>query len=150
MSKSLSIAAGDLSVTQRHYDTVSGKDKLIQDLRCWLIERVNTDPATPDFGSRFETDEYIGQDYTDIIAAQARIDVQDILVRYQQSQLAKLQDETITYNGLNTFDEGEVIESIDSIQSTFSGTTLLIRVTLTTMAGEQVKVDVPLDSYSYG
>lgn len=122
----------------------------MQDLRCWLIERVSTDPATPDFGSRFETDEYIGQVYTDIMAAEARADVQDLLQRYQSAQLEKLKQETISYNGLNTLSEGEVIESIDSIQSTFSNTTLVIRVTLTTMTGEQVKIDVPLDMYTYG
>jgi hypothetical protein len=54
MSKSLSIASGDLSVTGRHYDTVSGKDKLMQDLRCALIEQIGDDPATPNFGSQFE------------------------------------------------------------------------------------------------
>ena len=150
MSKSFSIVTGDLSVTGRHYDTVSGKDKLIQDLRCLLIERVETDPATPDFGSRFETEDYIGQAYTEILASEARADVQALIQRYQQAQLEKLKQETITYGGRNTFNEGEVIETIDSIQSTFSGTTLLIRVTLTTMAGDTIKIDVPLDTYTYG
>lgn len=150
MSKSLAITTGDLSVTGRHYDTVKGRDKLIQDLRCWLIERVGTDPATPDFGSQFETGAYIGQVYSEIVATEARADIQELLQRYQLGQLEKLKRETIAYNGRNTFDEGELIETIDSIQSTFAGTTLIIRVTLTTMANQQVKIDVPIDTYSYG
>lgn len=150
MSKSLAITTGDLSITGRHYDTVSGKDKLIQDLRCALIEEVGTDPATPDFGSRFETDDYLGQAYTEILAEEARQDVMTILQSYQAAQLAKLQDETIAYNGLNTFSEGEVIETIDSIDSIFSGDTLIIRVTITTIAQEQIKIDVPVDNFTYG
>jgi phage baseplate assembly protein W len=150
MSKSLSIKTGDLSVTGRHYDTVSGKDKLIQDLRCLMIERVGNDPATPDFGSQFDTDTYIGQVYTDVLAAEARQEVQDLLEGYQAAQLQKIKDETIAYNGLNTFSDGEVIQSIDSIASVTTGTSLLIRVILTTMSSEQIKIDVPLDTFTYG
>lgn len=122
----------------------------MQDLRCMLIERVGTDPATPDFGSQFETGEYIGQVYSDILAAEARLSIQDLLERYQAAQLEKIKQETIAYNGLNTLSNSEVIETIDSIVSTFTGTTLLIRVTITTMADEQIKIDVPLDLYNYG
>ena len=150
MSKSLSITTGDLSVTGRHYDTVSGKDKLIQDLRCALIEQVGDDPATPEFGSRFETDDYLGQVYSDELAQEAQIDVITILQEYQAAQLAKIQQEVITYNGLNTLSEGEVIETIDSVDSIFSGDTLIIRVQLTTIGGDQIKIDVPVDTFNYG
>ena len=47
-------------------------------------------------------------------------------------------------------EEGEVIETIDSIESAFSVDTLIIRVTLTTLSGEQIRIDVPLDTYTYG
>jgi phage baseplate assembly protein W len=150
MSKSLSIASGDLSVTGRHYDTVSGKDKLMQDLRCALIEQVGDDPATPNFGSQFESDTYLGQNYTEMLAEEARVEVMSILQNYQVAQLTKIQTETITYNGKNTLSEGEVIDSIDSVDSVFSGDTLVIRVQLTTIAGDQVKIDVPVDTFSYG
>jgi hypothetical protein len=122
----------------------------MQDLRCALIEQVGTDPATPDFGSRFETDDYLGQVFTDVLAEEARTDVMSILQTYQANQLARIQDETIAYNGLNTMDEGEVIESIDAIDSLFSGDTLIIRVTITTLAKEQIKIDVPVDMFTYG
>lgn len=150
MSKSLSIATGDLSVTGRHYDTVTGKDKLIQDLRCALIEQVGTDPATPEFGSQFETDDYLGQVFSETLADQARIDVMTIIQSYQQAQLTKIQQETVQYNGKNTFDADEVIETIDSIDSVFSGDTLVIRVLLTTIGGTEVKIDVPVDPYTFG
>ena len=150
MSKSLSIAAGDLTVTGRHYDTVRGKDKLMQDLKCLMIEREGTDAATPEFGSQFETDTYIGNFYTDILAEEAKADVQQLLEDYQAAQLEKIKEETIAYNGLNTMEEGEVIETIDSIESAFSVDTLIIRVTLTTLSGEQIRIDVPLDTYTYG
>jgi phage baseplate assembly protein W len=150
MSKSLSIASGDLSVTGRHYDTVTGKDKLMQDLRCALIEQIGDDPATPNFGSNFETDDYLGQVYTEALADQARSEVMSILQTYQANQLQKIQTEVITYNGINTLSAGEVIESIDSVDSTFSGDTLVIRVQLTTIDGSQVKIDVPVDTFTYG
>lgn len=150
MSKSLSIAAGDLTVTGRHYDTVTGVDKLKQDLKCLMIERVGTDPATPDFGSQFETDAYIGNVYSEILAAEARADVQELLQSYQSAQLEKIKQETIAYNGLNTLSADEVIQNIDSIDSVFSVDTLVIRVTLTTLANTQIKIDVPVDTFSYG
>jgi len=150
MSKSLSIALGDLNVTGRHYDTVRGKDKLMQDLRCLLIEQVGTDPATPGWGSALDTDSYVGAVYSDALAAEARMDIMALLQGYQAAQLEKLKQETIQYDGLNTFEEGEVIESIDEITTLQVGTTLLVRINLTTVAGDQIRIDVPVDTFSYG
>ena len=84
----------------------------MQDLKCLLIERVGTDPATPDFGSQFETDTYIGSVYTEILAAEARAEVLELLQGYQAAQLEKIKEETIAYNGLNTLEAGEVIENM--------------------------------------
>lgn len=122
----------------------------MQDLRCLLIERLGTDAATPTFGSDFETDTYIGQVYTESLADEAKADIMGLLQSYQANQLERLKEETIAYNGLNTLEEGEVIESIDAIQHAFTGDTILIRVTLSTVAGDQIKIDVPVDSFTYG
>jgi hypothetical protein len=55
MSYSLRVEGGDLVVgNKRALEVVTGKEKLFQDLKLWLLERVGTDPSTPTFGSRLD------------------------------------------------------------------------------------------------
>ena len=144
MSKSLTLMNGDLSTVGRSFDTVEGKDKLMQDLRLHIMERIGTDPATPGFGSRFETDAYIGNVYSDELEMEARAEILDIVENYQQGQLEKMKSEIVQFRGRHTLSNDEIIETIDGIDSAFAGSNLLIRVHLTTLAGTQLRVNVPV------
>lgn len=146
MSKSFLVVSGDLVTAGRSFETVRGTAKLLQDLKHRIIERIGTDPATPEFGSRFESDTYIGESYTKELEMEARAEIISLIQDYQQEQLAKIKAEIVRYSGDHTLDPNEVIDTINSIESVSIGTTILLRISLTTLSGQSVRVDVPLET----
>lgn len=157
MSKSFAIKNGDLQVgIGRAYNILSGKDKLLQDLRLWVTERVGTDPLLSTYGSTLDggiidgqvQESYIGTVATQAALSEIRIAVLSLIQQYQQMQFAKMQDEALLYDGNNTLDQGEVIDTIDSIQVVQLTTTILVQVVISTLAGSSIKLTVPLSEGS--
>lgn len=152
MSKSLRLVNGDLSISNRSLDTVRGKDKLFQDLSLWLRERIGTDPMTPTFGSTLdggilnnqEIPSFIGRTLNPIISAQIQAEIYRILVLYQKKQLEKIKAEASRYQGKNTLDPDEVIDTIDSVSTSSLGTTVVVRVMLTTLANNNLNFVLPI------
>lgn len=152
MSKSLAVVGGDLAIQSRAYQTVTGRAKLIQDLRCWILEPLGTDPATPDFGTRLEgvltnTEEYagvIGAALTSQLVNELQTELLDQLLRYQALQVSKMQDDVVRYDGQTTLDPDEVIQSVDGVDAVVDGDTILIQITLTTFASTSLTITIPV------
>jgi len=154
MSKSFALVNGDLQLgTSRGYDIVSGKQKLLQDLRLWFTEQIGTDSILSTYGSGLDggvingevQDSYIGRVVTQSVLGEIRIKTLELIQSYQQMQFTKMQDEALLYDGKNTLDADEVLDGIESIQLVNVGTTILIQVILTTLGGSSLKLTVPLD-----
>lgn len=147
MSKSFAIVGGDLSVSARSFATVRGKEKLMQDLRSWLLERIGTDPATPSFGSSLnEEDNFLGNILSQRRVFDVRNEVTNLLTRYQQLQLTKMQADSLDFEGKTVLDNDEMIEEISSVEVTSSGTLILVRVLLSTVKGNTIQLTLPVES----
>ncbi len=152
MSNSFRIIGGDLVVgARRSFDTVSGKDKLFQDLKLWILERVGTDPLTPTYGSRLdggvidgqEVPSHIGQLATQERRAEIQEEIASLLTRYQQEQLDKMRREMVLFSGKHTLKDTEILYSVESITTALVNTTILVRVICNTLAGESFKLIIP-------
>lgn len=155
MSTSFSIINGDLTIGPgRKFDTVSGKQKLQQDLKLWVLERIGTDPLLPTYGSILDggivngivTDSYIGSVASLEVQNNLRIATLDLLNKYISMQFDKMRSETLLYNGNNTLDADEVIDQITSVNVIQVDTTILIQVILTTLGGSNLKLTIPLST----
>lgn len=153
MSTSLSIVNGDLVIGPgRKFETVSGKAKLMQDLKLWVLERIGNDPLLPTYGSTLDggtlngqpVDSFIGQLATQEALNSIRIATLELLDKYQTMQFDKMRTETLLYNGKNTLDSDEVIDEITSVDVAQVGDTVLVRVIITTLAGSTLKLTIPL------
>jgi hypothetical protein len=152
MSTSLALQNGDLAINGRTYATVSGKDKLFQDLRCELLEPLGSDPATPGFGTSLngiisgttEIPGVIGGYTTASLILDLKAEFADLLERHQTLQLQTIQDDMVAYNNQTTLDPDEVIQSIDSIDAITSGDTIIVRITLTTIGDRSFSLTMPL------
>lgn len=60
-------------------------------------------------------------------------------------QLAKMKKELIEFDGRHTLSGDEVLHTIDGIVATAIGTTILVRVTITTMNKNSFNVTIPLN-----
>jgi hypothetical protein len=154
MTYSLDIRSGDISLDgPGGFAVVKGHDKLIQDLRCWLLEEIGNDPMHPELGSALDggvlpDGTIIETTIGNIITKKAALDLENELRRvigvYQTQQLAKIRSEQMTYGGIYHLDPGEILLGISDIQVVQSGATLVARVTLRTADSVLIPLALPV------
>lgn len=154
MSKSFRIKNGDFVVSGRAYNLVKGKDKLFQDLKLRILERIGQDPATPTYGSTLDGGVIDGQPVESMIGqtfSQGRMDaiqseVYRILEQYQQDQLEKMRLEVIEFRGQHTLSPDEILHQIDSVETAqIQGDTVLVRVSCKTLSGISFQLTLPAE-----
>jgi len=153
MSKSFKISNGDLSVgVALSYETVSGRNKLTQDLRLWILEQLGIDPSTPSYGSRLDgsiingaySSGFIGEMMTIEKLLEIRSEIASIIQQYQQVQLDRIQRDSIDFQGQQTQDPDEVLYRIDSIDVKPLGDSALARVVCQTLAKNTIRIIIPV------
>lgn len=158
MTYSLNIKGGDLSLGgPGGLSTVTSTDKLVQDLKCWLLEAMGTDPIHPDYGSMLdgghvpggpEMAGMIGSAIDSTTLMQVESEVRRILSAYQQQQVNRIQIEQSLYNGKNTYTFGEVLLSVDAVEAVQFRDTIVVNVSLRTANGQTISFSQPVGSTS--
>lgn len=148
MSWSFQLKNGDLNFAgPGGFATVTGQQKLVQDLKDWLLEPRGSDPFHPDYGSILDggiasdgtvIEGSIGSVITSESLLTIESEIRRVLGAYQQVQIQRLQRESALYNGLNTFSAGEILSSIDDVQVIQVGDTILVTVFITTGDGNAI------------
>lgn len=147
MTYSLHLRNGDLNFAgPGGYAVVSGRQKLIQDLKNWLLEPQGSDPFHPEYGSILngnaagmpEAEDFIGSVLTSEKLIQIEAEVRRVLGAYQRQQLDRLNQEVISYGGKNTFSQGEILYSVEAVDVHQVADTVLVRVSITTGDGSQL------------
>lgn len=150
MSWSLQIRNGDLAFGSSGLNTVSGTQKLVQDLACDILEPMGTDPMHPEYGSVIDgsidsNGNYqpglIGQTNDQVTATQVGAEIQRICMNYQSSQVARNQADIAVY-GKSTLTADEALLSLLSVQVDQIADQALVTATLQTGAGG-VPLNVP-------
>jgi hypothetical protein len=156
MTWSLQIRNGDLALNgPGGFQQVSGMQKLIQDLRDWMLEPQGTDPVHPDYGSNLDggtnpdgslIETHIGS----VIDRERLLDIESelrrILASYQQQQLARLQFETVQFGGKNTFSQAEILASVNEVAVEQFGDVILARISVTAQDGSSITFVQPVSS----
>lgn len=145
---------GDLSLGgPGGFSTVTGTQKLIQDLRNWILEPRGTDPDHPEYGSVLDggtlpdgtvLESPVGSILDASVIMNMESEIRRILTAYQQQQLDRLQRESALYNGKNTFAPGEILYSIDKVDVQQYIDVAIATVTITTSSGQIVPFNVPI------
>ena len=144
MTWSLRIQNGDLALGNASYGTVTGSQKLIQDLRSYLLESIGTDTAHPEYGSTLNGGRLsdgtmvpgpIGQMNTSLVEAEVTSEIQRIVNQFQSEQLERARSDRQVY-GKTTMTKGEVLLGINSIDLSHDQDTLNVRLSLKTGNGD--------------
>jgi hypothetical protein len=153
MTWSLAITNGDLVLSNSDYATVTGEQKLIQDLTCFLLETMGTDPNHPDYGSLLDGGiDGGGTVYQSMLGlpngnalseALIQSELQRVLLAYQNMQIQRAKSDRVQY-GKTTFSLGEVLLSVDSITMTTIADMLIANIGITTGNDTSVSLSVPL------
>lgn len=156
MTWSLALANGDLSFAgPGGYATVSGQQKLLQDLRNWLLEPRGTDPVNPDYGSTLDggtlpdgtvVDPVIGELITAENLLTLESEVRRILQAYQQQQLDRITLEAGLYGGKNTFSAGEILQSVEAVNIQQVADMVFVQCVIQTADGDQLSFTQAMNS----
>lgn len=156
MTWSLNISGGDLSLGgPGGLSTVTSTDKLIQDLKCWLLEAIGTDPMHPDYGSTLDGGQLPGGVFQDGMIGgsidagtmlQVEAEVRRVMTAYQQQQTTRITMEQNLYQGKNTYTWGEILYSVNSVSTTSSLDTIIVNCQVTTANGNTLTFSQPVGS----
>ena len=146
MTWSLKLTNGDIGITGNSYSTVTGPEKLVQDLRCWILEPQGNDVMHPDYGSMI-TEGGITADGSEIPSAlggtfsaedlmRIEAEVRRVVGYYQALQKDRLRKEAVLYGGKNTFSAGEICLGIQNITILQSLDTAMCYVKIMTGNGD--------------
>ena len=154
MSYSLNISRGDLNLGgPSGISTVTGTQKLVQDLKCWLLEPFGTDPLHIAFGSSLvetnpesaDQDFLIGNVMSQAVAMKIETEILRVLNEYQNQQQAAIDAEMERY-GSHTFKPGEILYSVNGVTAYQVYDTLVCKVSITTGSGQTLKFAQPVGS----
>lgn len=154
MSYSLDIRTGDLALDgPGGMSVVNGHDKLIQDLKCWMLEQVGNDPMHPELGSALDggilpDGTIIETTIGNIITKKAVLDLENEVRRviglYQQNQLSKIRSEQMLYGGIYHLDPSEILLGIANVQVIQTGATLVASITIRTADNVLIPLALPV------
>jgi hypothetical protein len=142
MSWSLEVRNGDLTVGNASLGVVTAEQKLVQDLRHYLLEKMGTDNLHPGYGSNL--DSAIGSDFFGEAALFVESEIRRICAEYQERQIERAKADRYRYNK-TTFTAGELLLQVDSVDLLQNGPTLSVNIALTTGSDRSVILSLPLE-----
>jgi hypothetical protein len=152
MSWSLELRNGDLTVEGASLGTCTGSQKLVQDLRCHILEHMGTDSMHPTFGSTLDggtgsdglyNPGVIGETDLELVTLEIESELTRIIKEHQNKQLARAKQDRLVY-GKATLSPGEVLYSLAGISFVQNQDVLFVVVSITTASGEDIGLEIPL------
>ena len=127
MTYSLMLSGGDLSTASSMLQTVSGTEKLKQDIHAWLTEAYQIDRFHPKYGSLMTS--YIGQPMNVDSVFAIHVEVARVLSNLQSYQKQMYQQDPTLYS------PDELLDYVDDISTVFDQDRLRIGITFRTATG---------------
>lgn len=139
------ISESDVSVRGDGWvNELKGYERVAQEMACWLLEPIGTDPLYPNFGSRLP--EMVGSAIGSGTLEDVRSEVMRVLENYVSYTRARIEEsrslDASTY--VEMWGKGEVISSIDSVQVDSVADTVRVTVTFSMSDGTQASVSQSL------
>lgn len=152
MSWSFEIVGGDLSPVsdKTGLGVVTGKKKTLQDLRHALTEAMGTDPMHPEYGSLIDggrlpdgtvVESLVGSSQSSVFRIEE--EVSRVIQDFVSKQNMRIKSDIAGF-GKTTVSDSEIIDRVDSIQTRFFDTKLVLQVNLITRNSNGVTITQPL------
>jgi hypothetical protein len=152
MTWSLRLQNGDLTLGNASYGTVTSEEKLVQDLRCYILEQMGTDDMHPNFGSLLDggyrsdgssVKSLIGTPNDAFTQLGVETELRRIIADYQDRQLRRAKDDRIVF-GKTTLTKGEVLLAVDEMRVEPTEDKLIVTLTLQTASNTTVELGLEL------
>lgn len=133
----LALVQGDLVLSAGSFTTLTGVDKIRQDLDVALHEEYGGDVYHPYWGTIL--DRYIGQPLTPAAQISVTTEVQRVLKNYIATQ-ADLLSVSSTNNTKSIYDTNDIVMAVESIDAQVSFDRITVTVVLQTMSHETITI----------
>jgi phage baseplate assembly protein W len=151
MTWSLQLKGGDIVKGRGNaLATLTGSEKVQQDLTHWILTNLGSDPFNPGYGSVIDYDSdtivsaqvegeviYVPESKLDLVVGE----VDRVVGRYQARQLSRIEQESVLYNGRHTFSAGEIITDYD-IEYEQVLDTLYVDINLSLLSNEERAIEL--------
>lgn len=147
MSLSLEIRNGDLALNGNSFATVSGSQKMEQDLRCAILTPYGYYEVWPEFGSTLDdgiSDSVIGQSNWEEASLEVQAELNRIISNYQRQQINRNEFDAARF-GRMTLTADEMVLEVESMKMIRVQDYLLVTVFLKVGNGT-IKVALPLST----
>lgn len=133
--KTLALTHGDLVVGSTGYATLDGAAKVLQDVRCALLEPLGTDRFHPGFGSSL--DQFVGQQQDSLTATTIQTEIRRVVDQYAAVQRDRLERDALSGTA-SRYATDDVLAAVTSINVKPVQDRIYVQVNLTTAAGTPV------------
>lgn len=131
----LQLRNGDFVLGSGGFQTITGASKVVQDLRCALVEPVGNDRFHPGYGSLLQ--DFIGEPLDEILAFSVQQEVARVVQNYSAVQRDQIEADVLS--GLaSRYNSADVIANLSDIKSTLVGDRLYVQVALTTLDAQSL------------
>lgn len=143
---------GDLALEGANLSIVSGTAKLVQDLRCAILEARGHDPFHPEFGSIIDggvdtngiySPSMIGEMDWAFVALRVKSEINRICEAQQRVQIDRDRNDRSRY-GSSTLDRSEVLKSVTSINISQTQDKMMVSVKILTAANTTAIISLPV------
>ena len=135
--KTLQVSDGDLVLANGAFATITGPQKVNQDIEIGVLTPYGSDRFHPRYGSVFSN--YIGIPVGPGTAALIKAELTRVINNYQRVQLYKIQQANL--QGLaSPFSQGEVVTSIGKIDVAETYDSFNVAASVNTSSGNSVNV----------
>lgn len=133
--KTLALRNGDLVVGTTGHATISGSQKIRQDLALALGEPYADDRFHPEWGSLLPN--YIGEQIGPELQSLVISEAARVLQAYVDGQAAEIQKDALT-SSMSRYDTSDVVRQVNGVNATLGIDTISVKVSLTTQAGQSI------------
>jgi phage baseplate assembly protein W len=134
--ETLALSSGDLVPAGGGYQTISGPDKIRQDMALALGEELGHDPYHPEWGSTLPS--YVGSPLTSDVQVAIQAEVARVLAAHMAVQQQVVAQDSVQ-GSVSRFDTSDVIGTVNGISVTNPASdALMITASITTLAGQTV------------
>lgn len=141
--KTIAVSNGDIQLSNGKIQFAVGSNKLGQDLARWLQEPLGTGFTTPNFGSLLSS--MVGGTQNSTTVSAVTNEITRVLQLYQGQQNIYLQSAQNAAQ-LSNWNKSEIIQNIVSIDVSISGTSIVAAVTINTLNGNTLNLNLSIDN----
>jgi|GEM_PF-2387019 len=150
MTWSLKLQNGDLTFDGGHLSTVDNEEKMIQDLRCQLLEKMGFDDMHPEYGSLIDGGEttdgivynsIIADDDIEMVKLRIQSEIMRVVSSYQNRQLDRAKADKMLY-GKQSLTPREIVSSVNSINFIENLDQLIVNISLSTTQNQAQTIEL--------